>query len=74
MVKLVKFVLGIVRPRIYLPFRLEQNNMEYVQQTDTEPEDRVEIRTQNVSDFIGTHLGAEGTEANTYQVQFPAHS
>lgn len=42
-------------------------------QTDTEPEDRVEIRTQDVSDFIKAHLGAAGTEANVYQVQFPAH-
>ena len=43
-------------------------------QTDTEPEDRVEIRTQDVSDFIRSHLGTAGTETNTYQVQFPAHS
>lgn len=43
-------------------------------QTDKEPEDRVEIRTQDVSGFIGAHLGAAGTKANTYQVQFPAHS
>ncbi len=42
-------------------------------QTDKEPEDRVEIRTQDVSDFIRSHLGTAGTEANTYQVQFPAH-
>lgn len=42
-------------------------------QTNSEPEDRVEIRTQDVSNFIGGHLGAVETEANVYQVQFPAH-
>ena len=40
-------------------------------QTNAEPEERVEIRMQEVSDFIGAHPGA--TESNVYQVQFPAH-
>lgn len=43
--------------------------------TNTEPEDRVDIRTQDVPAFISAHLGAAGAEvnANAYQVQFPAH-
>lgn len=44
-------------------------------QTNSEPVTRVEIRTQDVSAFIGAHLGARsaGVGANVYQVQFPAH-
>ncbi len=41
--------------------------------TNTESRDFVDIRTQDVSAFIGAHIEAVGTEAKVYHIQFPAH-
>ncbi len=43
-------------------------------QTNTEPAERIDIRTQDVYAFISAQFGAAATEANVYQVQFPAHA
>ena len=40
---------------------------------NTESGDFVDIRTQDVSAFIGAHVEATDTKANVYHIQFPAH-
>ncbi|MDE7203671.1 MAG: M56 family metallopeptidase [Lachnospiraceae bacterium] len=43
-------------------------------QTNEEPRTRVDIRIQDVSAFISTHVDATDTNAKIWQVQFPAHA